>query len=136
MTPPRPDAVRLTLAAGAVLAALGVAAGAFGAHGLRTIVSAQSLAVFETAARYQLIHALAMISAALACGRCARRLSLLAAACFFAGVLLFSGSLYLVVLTGIGSLGLITPVGGVALIAGWLLLAWAALSGRTDAPGH
>ncbi len=136
MTLQRPDAVRLVLAAGAVLAALGVAAGAFGAHGLRAAVSAQALAVFETAARYQLIHALAMIAAALACGPCARRLSLLAAACFLAGVLLFSGSLYLVVLTGVSALGLITPVGGVALIAGWLLLAWAAMSRQPAAPGN
>lgn len=116
------------VACAAVLGALGVALGAFGAHGLRGRVSPHLLEVYETAVRYHLVHALAL----LATGIWADRLSppgsalVAAAVCFGVGVALFSGSLYVLVLTGRGWLGAITPLGGLSFVAGWLLLARAA----------
>ena len=109
---------------GAALAALGVALGAFGAHGLRDLVTPERLAVFETGARYHLLHALAILAAAWAAhaspGAAAPRC---AGALFAAGIVLFSGSLYLLVATGVTAWGAVTPFGGVAFIAGWLALA-------------
>jgi len=106
----------------AVNGALAVMAGAFAAHGLKAHLSADSLAVFETGARYHMYHALAMALAALVSAR-------LAAISFMAGIVLFSGSLYLLALSGIPILGVITPLGGLCLIAGWALLAWRAFRG-------
>lgn len=117
---------------GAALGALGVAAGAFGAHALKAILPTEMQAVFETAARYQMYHALALLLTGMLLERreaeaqaewgCLR----LAGWSFLAGILLFSGSLYLLALSGIRGLGAITPVGGVCLLSGWCLLAWAA----------
>lgn len=115
---------RATLfAVGAVLGALGVAFGAFGAHALETRLTAERLATFETAVRYQLVHALAILAAALLGGERA----ILAGTLFVAGTAVFSGSLYLLVLTGTRWWGAVTPIGGVGLIAGWVLLASAGL---------
>ncbi|MDE3019067.1 MAG: DUF423 domain-containing protein [Nitrospirota bacterium] len=116
------------LPAGAVLAGLGVAAGAFGAHGLKALLSVEMLAVFETAVRYQVYHALALMLTGILLDRSVAsegRTSLrLAGRLFLAGVLLFSGSLYLLALSEIRWLGAITPVGGLCFIAGWSLLAF------------
>lgn len=120
--------LRWALAVGALAGLLAVMAGAFGAHGLRSVVSERSLDVFQTAVNYQMYHALALSAASLmpALGLSGR---LLGAACGFwlAGILLFSGSLYLLVLSGTHWLGLVTPVGGVCFMIGWALLITAAL---------
>ncbi len=108
---------------GALCALTGVAAGAVGAHGLRGRVAPESLTVFETAVRYQMYHAFALLAVAWASERWPGRRTLAAGWLFFTGTLLFSGSLYLIVLTGLRGLGLLTPLGGVAFLAGWLCLA-------------
>jgi len=112
--------MRLWLAAAAVNGALAVMAGAFAAHGLETRLSPRMLEVFETGARYHMVHALAMGLAALVDARWAAML-------FLAGIVLFSGSLYLLALSGAGMLGAITPLGGVLFLAGWAMLAVSAL---------
>lgn len=117
---------RRFFALGAMLAMLGVAAGAFGAHALKSRLTPDMLAVFEVAVRYQLVHALALLAVAWAITRWPGRAALYAGALFIAGIVLFSGSLYLLALTGERSLGAITPFGGVAFLAGWACLAWAA----------
>jgi uncharacterized membrane protein YgdD (TMEM256/DUF423 family) len=119
-----------TLAAGLGFSA--VAFGAFGAHGLSTrlaglVDGAQRLEWWKTAAHYHLAHALAVGLAAGVCGE--TRAGRLACLAFLAGVLLFSGSLYTMTLTGTRWLGAVTPVGGLCLLAGWLLLGVAALRG-------
>lgn len=118
--------LRAYLVIGAVFGLLGVGAGAFGAHALREHLSPEMLAVYETAARYQLTHALAILFAALAASRWPSRTWYAAAALFAAGTLVFSGSLYALSLTGVRALGIVTPVGGVCLLAGWALLIAAA----------
>jgi uncharacterized membrane protein YgdD (TMEM256/DUF423 family) len=117
-------------ATGAVAAALGVALGAFGAHGLRAHVAADALAVFETGVRYQMVHALGLLAVAWAAARWPGPWVEAAGWLFVAGIVLFSGSLYLLTLTGARWLGAITPLGGVAFIVGWLALAAAALRAR------
>jgi len=117
------------LAAGCLLAALGVAAGAFGAHSLEGRLSADDLAIFDTAARYHMLHALGLILLGLAAARWPeagwRRPGLL----MLCGIAVFSGTLYALALSGIGWLGAITPIGGAALIAAWL---WAARTALTQ----
>lgn len=108
---------------GALSAALAVAAGAFGAHALKTRLSAELLAVFETAARYQLYHALALLAVAALLPRWPAPPLRAAGWLFLIGTVLFSGSLYLLALTGTRWLGAITPLGGLCFIAGWLSLA-------------
>lgn len=114
---------------GAALAALGVAAGSFGAHALRGRLSPELLAVFETGVRYHLIHALALVSVAWATTRWPGRATNMAGWLFLAGTVLFSGSLYALSVSGIRALGAITPLGGVTLIAGWLTLLYAVWRG-------
>jgi uncharacterized membrane protein YgdD (TMEM256/DUF423 family) len=109
---------------GAVSAFLAVAAGAFGAHALRDLVSPDRLAVWETGARYQMYHALGLMVVAYVVAQKDAGPPRLAGWLFVAGTVLFSGSLYLLTLTGITLLGAITPLGGVAFLAGWLALAW------------
>jgi uncharacterized membrane protein YgdD (TMEM256/DUF423 family) len=116
---------------GCAFAFLGVAAGAFGAHGLRARLSAEMLAVWETAARYQLLHALALLAVALAAARWPGAGWWLAGWLFTAGILVFSGSLYLLAFTGVRWLGAITPLGGACFLAGWLALAWAGRAAGT-----
>lgn len=120
------DVARRTLITGASLAGIAVAAGAWGSHGLRTVLTADMLAVFETAVRYQMYHAFALlitgILALSAAGNGARRLHY-ASLAFLAGIILFSGSLYLLALTDTRWLGAVTPAGGVCFLAGWTLLA-------------
>ena len=129
---------RLFLVLGAFSAAIAVAAGAFGAHALRERVEPRLLEVFETAARYQMYHALALIAVALVLARTggvtaavpapapSNSLAVASGWCFVIGTELFSGSLYAMTFSGVRALGAITPLGGVAFIAGWIFLAVAA----------
>ena len=119
--------VQFFFALGAISAALAVAAGAFGAHALRQRLAPDLLDVFETAARYQMFHALALIAVAWAIDRWPGGSTNLAGWLFVVGTVLFCGSLYLLSLTGIRWLGAITPLGGVAWLGAWLLLAYGAL---------
>ncbi|MEY4966683.1 MAG: hypothetical protein RL274_2266 [Pseudomonadota bacterium] len=111
----------------ALMGGLAVILGAFAAHGLRSVLSDKMLAAFETGAQYQMYHALAIGLAAFAVRGRAARLANAAAALFLIGTLLFSGSLYLMAFTGLTALGMVTPIGGLAFLAGWTLLALAAL---------
>jgi len=113
------------VAAGAINGGLAVAAGAFAAHGLRDRLEARSLEIFETAARYQMYHALAMILAAVIATSGAKTAGWI----FQAGIIVFSGSLYALALTDVKLLGAITPLGGLAFLAGWAWLAISALRG-------
>ena len=105
---------------------LGVAFGAFGAHALKARLAPEMLAVFETGVRYQLYHALALFAAAWGCARWPGRWFNVAGWAFLAGIAVFSGSLYLLAITGERWLGALTPLGGVAFLAGWLALTWGA----------
>jgi uncharacterized membrane protein YgdD (TMEM256/DUF423 family) len=118
---------RLWLLLAAFAGFTGVALGAFAAHGLKTRLSADHLAVFQTGSHYQLIHALALFGVALLALQAPGRLVNLAGALFALGILLFSGSLYLLALSGYGRFGIVTPFGGLAFLGGWLCLALAAL---------
>jgi uncharacterized membrane protein YgdD (TMEM256/DUF423 family) len=118
---------RLFFGLGAVSALIAVAAGAFGAHALRVRLTPEYLAVFETAARYQLYHALALLAAAWAVSRWPGPLPVWAGWLFVVGTVLFSGSLYILALTGTRWWGAVTPLGGVAFLAGWLCFALVAL---------
>jgi uncharacterized membrane protein YgdD (TMEM256/DUF423 family) len=109
----------------AVLGFLGVAFGAFGAHGLRGRLSPDMLAVFEIGVRYQMYHVFALLAVAVAIAHFGRtRLLVIAGWSFIAGMLIFSGSLYALALTGTGMFGAITPIGGVGLLLGWACLAF------------
>ena len=117
---------RTFLSAGAVSAFLAVAAGAFGAHALLARLASESLAIFETAARYQMYHALGLLAVAWVAGRSAANTAEWAGWLFLLGTVLFSGSLYALALTGVRWLGAVTPLGGLAFLAGWLCLALSA----------
>src|SRR5262245_60114302 len=118
----------MLIAIGAINAALSVGAGAFAAHGLRERLEPRALEVFETAARYHMYHALAMVLAGVIA---ARGIAGAATAgwIFQLGIAIFSGSLYALAITDVKVLGAITPLGGVAFLAGWLWLAYAAWRG-------
>lgn len=112
---------------GAFMGFVGVGLGAFGAHGLRGRLSPEMLTVFETGVRYHLYHALAILVTGAAMARFDGGRAITAAGwCFTAGIFIFSGSLYALALTGVTMLGAITPIGGLAFLAGWLFLAVAA----------
>lgn len=115
---------RIFFALGSLLAGTGVAAGAFAAHGLRDRLAPELLAAFETGARYQMTHALALLAVAWAVTRWPDARLAPGGWLLLAGTLTFSGSLYLLALTGLRWLGAVTPVGGVLLLAGWAVLAW------------
>jgi uncharacterized membrane protein YgdD (TMEM256/DUF423 family) len=117
-------------AIGAWLGALGVALGAFGAHGLKARVGGEMVAIWETGAKYHVIHALALLATAWASERWPGAWTSGAGWLFLAGVVVFSGSLYALALTGTRALGAITPIGGLCFIAGWVCLAMAAMRGR------
>jgi uncharacterized membrane protein YgdD (TMEM256/DUF423 family) len=119
---------RTFLALGAISAAVSVAAGAFGAHALKARLAPDLLVIFETGARYEMYHALGLVAAAWAASRAPAQAAW-AGWLFLAGTILFSGSLYALALTGVRALGAVTPLGGVAFIAGWIALALAALRG-------
>jgi uncharacterized membrane protein YgdD (TMEM256/DUF423 family) len=117
---------RLFFSLGALSALLSVGAGAFGAHALRSRLSPEYLAVFETAARYQMYHALGLLAVAWAVSRWPGGMAQWAGWLFVLGTVLFSGSLYALALTGVRWLGAVTPLGGVAFLLGWLCLALSA----------
>ncbi|MEP7227506.1 MAG: DUF423 domain-containing protein [Gemmatimonadales bacterium] len=119
---------RLFFGLGAVSALISVAAGAFGAHALRARLTPDLLAIFETAARYQMYHALALLAVAWAITRWPGSLPVWAGWLFLAGTVLFSGSLYILALTGVRWWGAVTPLGGVAFLLGWLCLVLSAWS--------
>ncbi|HEY3129351.1 MAG TPA: DUF423 domain-containing protein [Acidobacteriota bacterium] len=122
------------LLAGALFALFAVAAGAFGAHFLRSHLTPEMLGIFEIAVRYQMYHALALLAAGLALQRSDLRWLRYGGYSFIAGIIIFSGSLYLLSLTGTRQWGVATPFGGIAFLAGWLCLAAGFLS--QDAPRH
>jgi uncharacterized membrane protein YgdD (TMEM256/DUF423 family) len=116
---------RSLVAAGAINGAIAIAAGAFGAHALKERLSRDALAAFETGARYQMYHALAIVLCGVLAGSVAG--ARLSGWMMQAGIVLFSGSLYVLALADVKALGAITPFGGLALIAGWVWLAISAL---------
>jgi uncharacterized membrane protein YgdD (TMEM256/DUF423 family) len=118
---------RTFLLLGAVAAFLAVTLGAFGAHGLRGRLSPELMAVFQTGVQYHMFHALALLIVSAALPRMDGWLVHTAGWAFVAGIVLFSGSLYALALTGATMLGAITPLGGVAFLVGWACLAFAAL---------
>lgn len=101
---------------------LDVALGAFGAHGLKVRLSADSLAIWETAARYHAYHALALFAVAWLATRDPHKFVFWAGCCFVGGIVIFSGSLYALAVTGMRKLGALTPLGGLLLMLGWLFL--------------
>lgn len=125
---------RWILAAGAAFALIAVLSGAFAAHGLKATLDAQQLALFETGARYQMYHALALLLVGVIATvpQISGRPLQLAAFAFILGIVLFSGSLYLLALSGIRWLGAITPLGGISFLLGWLALIVAALRPAAD----
>ena len=118
------EPIRSLVGFGSINAALAVGAGAFGAHGLKDRLEPRALEVFETAARYQMYHALAMVL----CGVIATSAARTSGWIFQAGIVLFSGSLYALAVTDVKTLGAITPVGGLAFLAGWAWLAFRSLT--------
>lgn len=131
---PTPHAMlRSFLFLGALSGGLAVALGAFGAHALRARLGAGDLAIFETGVRYQMYHALALIAVAWVAHQWPGTLPRVAGWSFAVGTLIFSGSLYILVLTNQRWLGAVTPIGGVAFLTGWACLAAAAL--RAPGPG-
>ena len=104
----------------------GVALGAFAAHGLKSRLTADYLAIFHTGVTYQLVHTLALLGVALLATQVQGRLVTWAGVSFAIGIVLFSGSLYVLTLTGISKLGIVTPFGGLAFLVGWLCLGLAA----------
>ncbi len=121
------DMDRTFIFIGALLGFIGVALGAFGAHFLKARLSTEMLTVFETGVRYHLIHAVALLAAAALADRVSDRLVAAAGWLFASGIILFSGSLYVLALTGIATFGAVTPLGGVAFLAGWACLLIAAI---------
>ncbi len=119
---------RRVFAIGSILAGLAVVLGAFGAHALKASLSPQFLTTFETGVRYQIYHGLGLLALAWAIGRWPERRLAPAAWLLLVGTVVFSGSLYLLVLTGARWFGAVTPFGGGALIAGWGLAAWRLLA--------
>ncbi|MGH9341184.1 MAG: DUF423 domain-containing protein [Acidobacteriota bacterium] len=117
---------RLFFGLGAVFGFLSVAAGAFGAHGLRGRLSPEMLEVYEVAVRYQMYHALALLIVGLLAARAAGLANTAAGWLFVLGILIFSGSLYLLSLTGARWWGAVTPMGGLCLLAGWVCFLWTA----------
>jgi uncharacterized membrane protein YgdD (TMEM256/DUF423 family) len=118
---------RIALTLAAVLMFVGVAAGAFGAHALRARLAPDALSIWQTAVQYHLWHALGLLAAGLLLLQRPDSAPLgVASWLFLAGIALFSGSLYALALTGTRGLGALTPIGGIAFLAGWAAIAWAA----------
>lgn len=118
---------RIFFVLGASFGLLAVVVGAFGAHALKERLFAQTIATFEIAVRYQMYHALGLIGVAWASSQWSSQLIVIAGWLFVAGIVIFSGSLYILALSGIRWLGAITPIGGLAFIVGWVCLLWAAI---------
>lgn len=120
---------RIFLGTGAVLGFLGVALGAFAAHGLKQRLPVELLIVFETGVRYHMYHALALLAVGLTVARSPSTALVAAGWLFVAGIAIFSGSLYALAISGVRGLGAITPIGGLAFLAGWVAFAVGAFSG-------
>jgi len=120
---------RLFFAFGSGFALIAVITGAFAAHTLKSKLSPDMFQVFEVAVRYQMYHALGLIAVAWAASQWSSQLIAASGWLFVAGIVIFSGSLYILSLTGVRWLGAITPIGGVAFIIGWGCLLWAAIRG-------
>ncbi len=118
---------RIFFLSGAISAFLGVSLGAFAAHGLKTRLSTEMFNIFEVGVRYHMYHALALLAVAWACSRWPGSLTNMSGWLFIIGTVIFSGSLYILSLTGLRWLGAITPLGGVAFLGGWVCLVWAIL---------
>lgn len=116
--------MRFWFGMGCVMAGLGVAAGAFGAHALKQRLPEDLLSVFETAVRYQMYHAFGLLAVAFAVDRCPQGNFQPAGWLLIVGIVLFSGSLYALCLTGSRLLGIVTPFGGICFLAAWVWLAW------------
>jgi len=131
------DINRKLIVAGAAFAMLAVLIGAFAAHGLKQLLDGYALGLIETAARYQMYHAIALLIVGVMAmsPRLSPRWLKLAALAFIVGIVLFSGSLYLLAFTGIGWLGAITPVGGIAFVGGWCALIVAACGQSSEVAG-
>ena len=115
---------------GSLFAFLAVALGAFGAHALKARLSAPDLAIFETGVRYQMYHALGLFAVAWATTQYANAALQVSGWLIFAGSVIFSGSLYVLVISGTRWWGAVTPIGGVSMILGWALLAWGVMRSR------
>jgi len=118
--------VRVFFVLGALSAFIGVAAGAFGTHGLKSRMSVEMISVFEVGVRYQMYHAFALIVVAWLETKWPTSLVTTGGWLFVTGTILFSGSLYLLSISGVRWLGVITPFGGLAFLVGWVCLAWSA----------
>lgn len=123
---------------GALLGAIAVALGAFGAHGLKKIVDAETVQTFQTGVQYQMYHSLALLITGLLYEKCSQKLIRIAGGLFIIGIILFSGSLYVLTAGRAGEMnsfdkfGIITPFGGVSFIAGWMFLFLAAMKTSKD----
>ena len=121
------------IATGSVLAAIAVALGAFGAHGLKKIVPPETVQTFQTGVQYQMYHSLALLLTGLLFEKCYQKFAKFAGLFFLLGIFLFSGSLYLLTYlnatetVGLNKIGLVTPFGGISFIAGWFFLFLAAI---------
>lgn len=122
--------MKLWIGMGAVLAAIAIALGAFGAHALKARLEPDMLAVFETGARYHMYHALGFFGIALTASRFEHSAIAVSGWLMLAGVAIFSGSLYALSISGVRWLGAITPIGGLCLIFAWLSLAWGVINGE------
>jgi uncharacterized membrane protein YgdD (TMEM256/DUF423 family) len=118
---------KLSFGAGSIAGLLAVALGAFGAHSLQAHLPPERLSIFETGVRYQMYHALALLAVAYAAQRWGGALPAWAAGLFIAGIVLFSGSLYTLAVMDARPIGAITPLGGLAFLAGWVCLGLSAL---------
>jgi len=121
---------RVLIMAGGILGLLGVVAGAMGVHALRDVLDAKALNTFETGVRFQMYHALALLAVGSLAGRWKTGFVKLSGVLFTAGVVLFSGSLYILAITGIGVFGAIAPLGGLSLMAAWTSLIIGAIRQR------
>ena len=121
---------RVLIMAGGILGLLGVVAGAMGVHALRDVLDAKALNTFETGVRLQMYHALALLAVGSLAGRWKTGFVKLSGVLFTAGVVLFSGSLYILAITGIGVFGAIAPLGGLSLMAAWTSLIAGAIRQR------
>lgn len=118
---------RLWIKIAALSSLISVALGAFAAHGLESVLSDQRMEVFQTAVKYQMFHSLALLAViSLQDDLLQLRWKIISLRCLLLGIVLFCGSLYLLVMTNISALGMITPIGGTAFMIGWLSLCWAA----------
>jgi len=121
---------RVLIMAGGILGLLGVVAGAMGVHALRDTLDARALSTFETGVRFQMYHALALLAVGLLAGQWKTGIVKLSGILFTVGVVLFSGSLYILAITGIGVFGAIAPLGGLSLMAAWTSLIVGAIRQR------